>query len=172
MYQLHSTVDVIAETMYHLRRNFPMADGRVTAQIDARLRDSLDEILDDYDSSIPYPGKDPDDRHIHAAVMHCRADILLTSDSGFDDPDVADLLDYEVYSPDDFFVLVDDSASACVQRVTEQQLRYWKSREVDGVKRKGLVDALKDAECPKFAERVETHLRTLSGVKSAKQSAI
>jgi len=48
------------------------------------------------------------DQHVHAAAVACQAEIVLTSDGGFTAPGVVEELPYEVYPPDEFFVLVDD----------------------------------------------------------------
>ena len=163
MFQLHSTDDVVAETVRSLRRRFPLMRGLQMGHVKEQILASLDEIVPDFDPSIPYAGKDPNDRHVHAAAVAARADILLTSDRGLLEMPDQDDLPYEVYAPDDFFLLVDDSASGLVMRVTDRQRRYWSSKK----KHRGLVGALQDAGCPKFADRVNGHLRTLSGPTEA-----
>ncbi|MGK4593197.1 hypothetical protein [Amycolatopsis sp. w19] len=68
-----------------------------------------------------FPGTDADDEHVHAAAIACSAEIILSCDNGFSltgqDPDS---LPYEVYTPDEFFVLVDDSSPQLVREVTGQ----------------------------------------------------
>jgi hypothetical protein len=90
-----------------------------------------------------------------------RADILLTS-NGRDFGD-ADLLPYEIYTPDEFFLLVDDSAPEQVRRVTLKQVKYWEAKEHRGENVKPLNVALADAGCNEFATRVRLHLQTLAG---------
>jgi predicted nucleic acid-binding protein len=158
MFQIHTTEDVLAETAYRLRRSNPTMPGGVITDLRAKITSSIDELVGDFDATIPYTGADPDDRHVHAAAVASRADILLTEDGGFtgsdDDP-------YEVFSCDEFFLLVDDSAGWLVQNVTADQNAYWAARTGP---RKTLAGALQDAGCPLFAQRVEAHLQVLSGV--------
>ncbi|MBT0773788.1 hypothetical protein KIH74_32885 [Kineosporia sp. J2-2] len=95
---------------------------------------------------------------MHAAALACSADYLLTSDKGFSDPDVDfDVLPYEVYRPDEFLELIDDSAPQVVRQVMAKQVAY-------SIRRHGEADlcgALRRAGCPKFAERVRNHLQTI-----------
>ncbi|WP_309886472.1 PIN domain-containing protein [Curtobacterium sp. 320] len=158
MFQLHTTEDVLAETIRTLRRKHPTLPGGAVTRLRAAVLGAVDELVEDFDATVAYGGSDPDDRHVHAAAEACRAHVLLTDDRGFASDDAAN---YEVYRPDDFFVLVDDSAPAAVRDVVRQQTRYWASRPDE--KRRGLADALRDAGCPAFAARVESHLRVLAG---------
>lgn len=158
MFQLHTTEDVLAEALYTLRRNRKDADGGETVHIRQAILNSIDEVLADFDGSVTYSGADPDDRHVHAAAVACQADVLLTEDKGFEESDLAP---YEVYSCDDFFCLIDDAVPDRVRAVAMRQLKYWNAQP----HRKGLKQALIDAGCPDFAERVEGHLRLASGVR-------
>jgi len=117
---------------------------------------AMDELVEDFDATGPYTGRDPDDRHVHAAAEACRAHILLTEDLGFTS-DATTM--YEVYRCDAFFVLVDDAAPTAVRDVVLEQSRYWSARPAG--ERRGLVSALRDAGCPEFASRVDGHLRAL-----------
>lgn len=156
MFSLVTSEDVLAETEYTLRRRFPEAPGRVIVDRRAKIVRYMDSILKDYDGSVAYNGSDPNDRHVHAAALASDADILLTQDRNFESDDDEF---YEVYRADDFFVLVDDSALLSVQHVTAMQRAYWADRGG-----KSIVTALQEADCPQFADRVNQHLRTLSGV--------
>lgn len=82
MFQLHSTEDVLAETLYRLRRKYQKWDGGQITRLRARIIDVLAELVEDYDVGIPYDGRDPNDRHVHAAAVASRADMLLTADGG------------------------------------------------------------------------------------------
>ena len=157
MFSIVTSEDVLAEVEYSLRRLHPEAPGRLIVQKRAKIVECVDEVLGDFDATVPYNGADPHDRHVHAAALAAGADILLTNDGGFSDSE--DEL-YEVYRADDFFILIDDGAPSHVQRVTDKQRIYWRDR--DG---RPLADALRGAECPQFAERVTGHLRTLSGIR-------
>ena len=158
MFQLHTTEDVLAETIRTLRRLRPDLPGGAVTRLRTAVLGAIDELVEDFDATVPYTGSDPDDRHVHAAALACGAHILLTEDRGFvTNDDTA----YEVYRCDEFFVLVDDSAPWIVRDVVREQARYWSSRPRGA--RKSLPGALRDADCPTFAGRVERHLRFLAG---------
>lgn len=159
IFQLHSTHDVVHEAMYHLRRRSPLRRGSSLEQVRQQILQSLDEVVTEFDPAIQFPGRDVHDRHVHAAAVACRADILITQDRGFLNLPNLDELDYEVYHPDDFFVQFDDSAPRTVMEVTQSQRRYWATKKHHS----GLAAALRKAGCPNFAVRVEKHLKTLSG---------
>ena len=158
MFQLHTTEDVLAETTHTLRRLHPDRPGSAVSRLRAAILDSIDELVDDFDATVEYHGTDPDDRHVHAAAIACGAHVLLTQDRGLRTTDAAM---YEVYRCDEFFSLVDDSAPWIVRDVVREQARYWSSRPRGA--RKSLPGALRDADCPTFAGRVERHLRFLAG---------
>lgn len=160
MFQLHCTEDVLDEALYHLRRDHPEWKGQQIANIRRNIVGALDEIVTDFDPSMDFPGSDENDRHVQAAAVASGAHILVTADKNLRSMADIDSLDYEIYSPDEFFVHVDDSSSRLVLRVTEEQREYWSKRNSPG-----LIAALKSADCPEFAHRVNQHLRTLSGAK-------
>jgi hypothetical protein len=70
-----------------------------------------------------------------------------------------DDLPYEIYSVDEFFELIDDSAPQIVRAVTAEQLVYYVRRSDTSLV--SLPERLKAAGAPAFAERVRQHLRTL-----------
>ena len=161
MFQVHTTFDVLLETVRVFRRRHPNADGRRPKELFDRLSNNVDEVLGDFPGDVDFDGSDGNDLHVHAATVACRADKLLTSNGGdFGDPN---LLDYEIYTPDDFFVLVDNSAPYHVRQVTRDQVDYWQKRRDAGEGVKPLHVALIDAGCSKFAERVQRHVLALSG---------
>ncbi len=163
MFQLHTTHDVIAEALYRLRRKNPEWNGSVTARLHDIFVENVDEVLGEFDASIDFDGSDANDRHVHAAAVHCKADILLTNDGGFSTLAGNVDLSYSVYSADDFFVLIDDSAALSVRAVVDEQRAYWSRRATAGETPMGLVEALTKSGCPAFAARVHEHLRVLSG---------
>lgn len=153
--------DVIAETLYRLRRAHPKAPGRLTRSVHDRVVEQLDDRVVEYDIDDTFPGTDENDAHVHAAAVASTDGILLTSDKGFTNlaDEVLDRLPYEVHEPDSFFGLVDDSHPRAVKEVTRQQAHFMLNRdgEVDLAKR------LTDAGCPTFARRVAHHLLSLEG---------
>lgn len=163
MYTLHATRDVIVETLRATRHRNAKAPGKFITDLEAKLYASLDEVFDDFPSSESLPGIDINDLHVHTAVLHCKADALITQNvQDFGDP--ADLA-YELYTPDDFLCLADDSSPLTMRSVTKKQNNYWQNRPDS--KKKSLTEALHGADCPDFAVRVNQHLRVLSGVRKS-----
>ncbi len=161
MFLLCTSEDVIAETLSKLRDNNPRWDGGQITRIRAAIVEVFDELVDDFDGSVAYQGADPDDFHVHAAALAAQAQILLTCDHGLLNQPNADELEYEAYHPDDFFVLVNDSAPLNVREASLAQLRYYANK--NGERNSGLVDALIAAGSPHFAECVRLHLVDLAG---------
>lgn len=154
------TEDIMAETIRSLRRKYPILSGGQLAQV----RDGIEAAFEggrvtQYEIDPDFPGSDEFDAHLHSAAIACRATIVLTR-NGCDllppslDPDE---LPYEIYAPDEFFMLVDQSAPEVVREVTARQLMYFmrKHEEVD------LPDRLRKAQAPRFAARVAEHLQTI-----------
>lgn len=152
---IYWTEDVLAELLYHLRREHPDWDGSRITRIRDRLAATFEAgRVEDYVVDGSYAGGDPHDAHVHAAALACRADVLVTCNSA-DFPWDEHTSHYEVMHPDDFLVLVDDSNPSLVAEVVHCMCSYW-------VRRKGEADlplALRLAQCPRFAERVHAHLR-------------
>lgn len=161
MFQLHTSFDVLMETVRVTRRRHPTADGKLTSELFHRLDGLLDEVLGDFDGSVDFAGSDVDDHHVHAAALASRADKLMTA-NGRHFPE-ADGLPYEVYTPDEFLVLVDDSAPHHVRSVTRLQIDYWQKRRAAGATVKQLDQALVDAGCPYFGDRILRHVKALTG---------
>ncbi|WP_026455043.1 PIN domain-containing protein [Saccharomonospora iraqiensis] len=160
LYTVHWTEDILAEVLYRLRRRHPDWNGQKTNAIRRRIAETFEGgRVEDFVVDGSFQGSDPDDRHVHAAALACAADIVLTGDDGFVGEGVdADLLPYEVLSPDAFFVLADDSAPEIVAEVTRDQTRYWYGRHG----RAPLAQQLEAAGCPEFARRVQKHQSNLS----------
>lgn len=158
-YKTYWTEDILAEAMYHLRRDHPEWDGGKITNIRRKISEIAEGgCVEDFVVDGSSPWKDRNDQHVHAAALACSAGYLLTADKGFTDPEVdLDALDYEVYRPDEFFELVDDSAPTAVRGVIAKQVAY-------AIRRHGEADLctwLRLAGCPRFAERVRAHLQTM-----------
>lgn len=161
MFELHSSLDVLAEAVRVARVRQPDAPGSFTADLYALLEKNLNEVHRQFPASTDFTGADPGDRHVHAATLASGASYLITSNRrDFGDPDE---LPYEIYLPDEFFCLVDDGATEQVREVTREQNRYWQRKKSEGRTVKSLDVALRDAGCPAFADRVQKHLQVLAG---------
>lgn len=162
MFQVAYTEDILAETVYRLRRKHPDLSGSQLTIIRDRIVETMDSRIEDYPSGQDAEQiKDPFDRHLHAAAVAGRADCIITLDKGFTQlpPEARDQLNYEIYTPDEFFVLVDDSSSSTVISALSQQIEYWNRHPAAT---KDPSQALLDARCPDFAVRVKQHCRELA----------
>ena len=152
---VHWTEDVLAELIYHLRREHPDWSGARITTIRDRMAGAFEAgRVDDFTVDSSYAGKDAHDAHVHAAAVACSADVLVTLNLGdfvWDE----NTAPYEVMHPDDFLLLVDDSNPELVAEVVGRMCAYWIGRRGEA----DLPGSLHLADCPQFAERVRKHLR-------------
>ncbi|VEG28358.1 PIN domain-containing protein [Actinomyces howellii] len=158
MFQLCATEDILAEVLANMRKKHPTAPGHVTRHRADLMRTFLDEILDDYSGDLSFTGNDPDDYHVHAAAVTCRADLLLTQNDPADFTRNPDEEVYEIIAPDEFFCLVAQSNPMCLRPIVERQLEYWQKRP----RYLQLDDALTTAGCPAFGLRFREELQRLA----------
>lgn len=158
IYSLHCTDDVIREALHNLRKNNPRAGGNLTQALNERWHELFDEVFNDFPPQPAHEGVSSEDIHVHGAVLHCRADALITTN--VKDFCEAENLNYELYSPDNFLCLADDSNPDATRAATTRQLQYW-SDKAQKQPVKPLPEALNHAGCPQFAQRVEAHLITM-----------
>lgn len=154
LFEVYWSEDVLAELLFHLRKKHPDWSGERITGIRDRLADtfSMGRVIG-FDTS-SYTGPDPHDAHVHAAAVACGATILLTWDTTGFGPD-RDELPYEVLTPDEFLVLLDDAAPQLVASVTREMRDYWIARTGEA----DLPRALERERCPEFARRVRLHLQ-------------
>ncbi|WP_187995501.1 PIN domain-containing protein [Schaalia sp. JY-X159] len=157
LYTVHSTPDILAETLSRYRDRFPHVTGEEFDRLETHLKEHLHSVFNHYKPR-PCPIADEGDHHVHAAAEDGGMMYLVTADRGFLDlPEkVTDEFSYEITSPDDFFCLVDDSQPALVCDVALRQLHYWSSKP--SKPNLTLVDALEKSGCPEFSRRVAKHL--------------
>ncbi|MFJ2370243.1 PIN domain-containing protein [Microbacterium sp. NPDC087665] len=162
MFDTYISEDVLAETIRAHRRRHPDADGGEITRLRSRLVNAADHMVDDFPGALTFVGADTHDQHVHAAAAACGAHKLLTCDTGFLGLDDAlmDQLPYEPWHPDDFFLLVNDSAPHAVRAVVQEQMRYWLKQDGGTPE---LAGRLQSAQCPGFASVVRSHLAALSG---------
>ncbi len=161
-FEVRWTEDIMAETIYHLRKQHPDASDRQIGGVrDNLVKTFANGRIAGYaiDPGVPYP--DIFDAHVHAAAVHGGVDFVLTADRGFEQLDeLLDELPYEVHCPDSFFCLLDDSSQQGIREVTKKQLDYWLDRHGTT----NLCTYLKKAGAPDFAERVRIHLQNLKKI--------
>ncbi|CAN7220145.1 hypothetical protein LJR044_003158 [Microbacterium foliorum] len=168
-FELVVTEDVIAETVAKWRDGHPTAPGGVLTTLSNNLR-TLCTVLEDYDCEMDFPGDDDGDIHVFAAAVTAKVGYLVTKDNGFHDlpSEVKDELEFEIYHPDDFFLLVDAQNHSNVLEATRENMRHHLSRGQDDL---GMVEMLRRNECPKFADIVEQHLIVLTGTAAITANA-
>jgi hypothetical protein len=165
MFAVSTSGDVLDEAHRVWRRKHPDAGSEMRARRETLFRENFDEIVESWVGGEAPSLKDPHDAHVHNAARSSRVDILLTNNvADFGDPG---LLPYDLYSPDDFFTLIETNDPDAVQNVTRSQALYWRKRHAREPDRKPitLADALRSAGCPQFALAVEAHLRVLAGLR-------
>jgi predicted nucleic acid-binding protein len=156
VFQVFWTEDILAEVIYHLRRDHPDWDGaRISSVRDKIARTFEVGRVVDFVVDGSYQGTDPHDAHVHAAAIACFAHVVLTCNT--DDFGAAlerDALPYEVMSPDGFFTLIDDLAPDVVAEAAHDDAKYWFARTGQA----NPPERLRAAGAPDFAERVRRHL--------------
>jgi predicted nucleic acid-binding protein len=165
IYTVHTTPDIIAETIAKIRDKNPLIGGQNIALIESRIRNSVSSVFSDYvpaQRDIVYDSmRDSGDYHVHAAASQGEISYLVTQDRGFLGlpEDVQTSLSYEIHSADSFFCLVDDSAPPHVEMIALEQLHYWRTKaETDDRFDADLPGALTRAGCPNFADRISNRL--------------
>jgi predicted nucleic acid-binding protein len=159
-FTLYYTVDILAETVNTIRRRNPDIDGAKMTAVHDRIVEHMTDRIDDYPPTPDAPLRDEGDRHVHAAAVGGRVDILLTGDTDFLGLSDAtkDSLSYDIYSPDEFFLLADDSWPGIVRAVTGKQHTYWTDKGTTNI-----ATQLSRAGCSVFADRIRRHLQILFG---------
>lgn len=167
MFTLITSEDALVEAQHSFRKRKPEVSGSEVSNIRKKTVEFCDDVIEDYPGKTSGPFQDRYDLHIHSAALAAGCHMLITQDKGFLNlpEEHKDELAYEILSPDEFLILLDDSASQFVSSVTKQQSAYWVKKRSDGKARDAvkLESALRKSDCPKFAERVRKHLESLSG---------
>lgn len=158
MFQLHSTRDTISEAIASYRKKHPTAPGHAIANIEETITECLDELVREFPGDLAFDGRDQHDYHIHAAAVSSQADILLTCNESTDFTTTPDEQHYEVFHPDDFFLLIADSKPQCIKQVARRQTEYWTNRP----NHQQLDDVLRKSHCPNFAKRVRQALQDIA----------
>lgn len=160
VFRARYTEDIMAEVIHSLRRTHPTWPGQTILAIRRRLEGAFEGgLVEKYEIDPEFSGKDPFDAHVHSAALACGAHMILTDNgrdllpTGTDENALA----YEIWTPDDFFMLVNETAPELVREVTAFQLAYFMegSDEVD------LPEALRRAGAPHFALCVAHHLQSI-----------
>lgn len=157
MFQFHTTEDILAEAMSAYRNINPLEGGDLIRQRMKKISACMDEVITDFPRELPFTGKDDGDYHVHAAAIAARSDLILSADAPEHFTTAPDEEQYEVITPDEFFLLIIDSNPDCLDIVTRAQFTYWKDH--DGGQ---LDDYPRKSGCPQFAELVSGALRRVA----------
>ena len=161
IFAIVTSTDVLDEAHRVWRRSHPSVGGNMRKRREQLFRECFDDVIEDWAGGDASTLADIHDTHVHNAATHSGADILLTNNvSDFGDPA---LLSYDLYTPDEFFTLINNNHPHAVRNVTRDQVKYWMSRRDAGDKAIPLTTALQNAGCPAFADAVAVHLEVLSG---------
>ncbi|MBC2586921.1 PIN domain-containing protein [Rhodococcus aetherivorans] len=154
LFHLRWTEDILAELVYHLRKNHPYYSDRQIGGV----RDKIVDIVAvhgrisgyEIDPALAYP--DEYDAHLHAAAEHGDVHYVLTNDRGFHEfaAHHDDRLGYEVYTPDDFLMLVYRDAVATVREALLDQIAYHRRLGTPF----NLAARLEAAQAPHFAAAI------------------
>jgi hypothetical protein len=157
MFQLHATEDVFVEALHATRKRHHRAPSNLLEDRMKKIRACVDEVVPSFPGDLAFTGADEHDYHVHAAAISSGADLILTQNAPEDITQTPDDEPYEIYSADDFFVLVVQSNPGCLIPSTSSQLEYW------GPRGNGqLDDHLDRAGCPQFAAQVRRALQRLA----------
>lgn len=157
MFQLHATEDVFVEALHATRKRNHRAPGNLLEDRMKKIRACVDEVLPTFPGDLAFTGADKHDYHVHAAAIASGADVILTQNDPADITQTPDDEPYEIYTADDFFVLVVQSNPGCLLPCTAGQFEYWGARGGGQ-----LDDRLTKAGCPQFADQVRRALRQLA----------
>lgn len=154
LYSLFWTEDISAEVISKLRERYPELPGGSVRRLREKMEQSMEGGLVEHYDVHPVPGlTDEKDWHVIAAAQACEAHVLVTVDQGILtlDDSTADALNFDIFHPDDFFILVHDSAPGVTRAIAQQQLIHWTSRLGRVPPTAFLSDRLSAADCPHFA---------------------
>jgi predicted nucleic acid-binding protein len=152
------TEDVLAEMLYHLRRDHPELTEQATGGIRRRLEEYFPEgIVTGYDPArVPAPS-DTNDWHVVAAAVEARAAYLVTCDQEL----LAERGKYEQHldmlHADDFLVLQLDTHPRLVDSRLKDQIAYLMVRYANDTYaqlRERALGQLEKAEATIFAGRL------------------
>ncbi|WP_278260991.1 PIN domain-containing protein [Nocardia sp. AG03] len=159
LFHLRWTEDILAELVYHLRKNHPhFSDPQIGGVRDRIIAVAEHGRIRGYEIDRRLTYTDKYDAHLHAAAEHGRVEYVITADRRFHDFAVAadDLLGYEVYTPDDFLMLVHRDSIATVREVLLAQIEY----QGRGGRNFNLVASLAAAGAPEFAAAIREMMQT------------
>ena len=164
LFHVRWTEDVLVETLFHLRKDHPFWDDAQVGGIRDKIVGSAPNgRITGYrvDETLEY--RDKHDAHLHAAAEHGGVTYVVSNDKDFASfaAENDDILNYEVYSADEFFLWIDQNSPPTVVEAIIKQLKYFRGKG----EQFNLVTALQGAQAPGFAERVREYLKSSPAVE-------
>ncbi len=149
----------MAELVYHLRKKHPnFSDHQIGGVRDNIVKVAVHGRIKGYEIDPGLAYTDKYDAHLHAAAEHGDAQYVITNDAGFHEfvSGHDELLVYEVYTPDDFFMLVYRDAISTVREALLEQISYHRrlGRPFN------LATRLESAGTPNFAAAIREMMQT------------
>ncbi len=152
-FQLHSSAGAVADSVRLWSR--PESARRAAAPRRLELLvSSLDEVIGGVEPDLDLDAA-VEPRRAAADATVAGAHLLVSARGG--GGETGDPQSFEVYTPDEFLCLIDDTAYADVRHVTSGQLARRSPHAPES-----LTEALTAAGCPAFAERVSSHRHALA----------
>lgn len=145
------TEDILAEVIANFRAQNPQHSGGYINRIVHILRTEFADCqVIDYEATASLP--DPKDAHVHGAAISGNADYLVTQNvrDFVLTQQEQDALPYEIYTPDEFFMVVWDSQPGVVRSVHDQMEKYRRQNN----SHYSLASLLKSAGAEKFSKVV------------------
>ncbi|MFD4439292.1 PIN domain-containing protein [Nocardia sp. NPDC058519] len=159
LFHLRWTEDILAELVYHLRKNRPLfSDHQIGGVRDRVVSVAEHGRIRGYEIDPDLAYTDKYDAHLHAAAEHAGVEYVITDDRKYHDFAAAndDHLGYEVYTSDDFLMLVHRDSIATVREALLAQIEYHHRLG----KPFNLASRLEAAKAPNFAAAIREMMQT------------
>lgn len=152
--------DILAETRRAILRIRPDVDpGRLDAMFAGMNTFFSDALVTGYESLVGGMTNDEGDRHVLAAAVIGRADVIVTNNLKHFPPSAVDPLKIEVLAPDRFLCLQYDLApDPLIEVIKRQSAETGRSVGKARLSPDQLLESLRKAGAPAFAECVQRHL--------------
>lgn len=154
--------DILAETRRAILRIRPNVDPhRLDAMFAGMNTFFSDALVTGYESLVAGMTNDEGDRHVLAAAVIGRADVIVTHNLKDFPPPAVDPLKIEVLDPDHFLCLQYDLApDPLVEVIKRQSGETGRSLGKTRLSVGQLLENLRKAGAPTFAEYIQRHLST------------
>lgn len=170
-----SSQDCIVEALASIRERHPHLDGGAIRQISDSIDGALHDVIDDWRGGAIEGMPDEKDWHVVHAATHAQVEILVTENMK-DFAPIAETLPFDLYTPDELFMLIAHNDPEAVENTTREQVDYWHKIEARRALAgqpapKRMSEALRDARALEFADVIDQTLRKLASIREDVPSA-